>query len=121
MINQLLLICFTVTIYEFFKIINLKENVISNLKIYRKIVKLFTLKKASDRNKEKVLLSYSSKLFLISLKIVSALIFILFLLYIFTLLSNSLLDFIISIWGIIEITFICIIYNLLRGKINEKL
>lgn len=119
MINQLLLICFTITIYEFFKIINLKKIITSNLKIYQKIIKLFTLKKSSVKNKEKVLLSYSSKLLLISLKIVSSLIFILFLLYIFTLLSNSFLDFIVSIWGIIEVTFICIIYNFLRKKINE--
>ena len=121
MINHILLICSSIAIYEFIKYFRFINIVKSNLKIYRKILKLFKFKKVSDFRKEKLILNYSKSLFIVSIKIFAILISILTFMYILDLLFNSFLNLIISILGIIELSIAFIIYHLLRGKIDAKL
>ena len=121
MINQLLLICCAIIIYEFFRLINLKNHIKLNLKIYKKILKLFTLKKVSDTRKQKLIFNYSKSLFNVSMKIFAMLLLVIIFIFILNFLSNSFLNLVFSVFGIIEITLIFIIYHLLRKKIYEKL
>ena len=121
MINQLLLICFVIIIYEFIRYVKFIFIVQSNIKIYKKILKLFRFKKASDFRKEKLIFNYSKSLFIISIKIFFILISIFILILILNLISNSFLNLIISVFGIVELSIIYIIYYLLRKKIYAKL
>ena len=121
MINHILLICSAIIIYEFIRYVQLINIVKSNLKIYQKILKLFKFKKVSDFRKEKLILNYSKSLFIVSIKIFAILISIFIFMLILNLLSNSFLNLVISVFGIIELTLIFIIYHQLRKKINAKL
>ena len=121
MIDQLLVICSAIIIYEFIKYVQLIYIVKSNLKIYQKILKLFQYKNVSDFRKEKLIFKYSKSLFILSIKIFSILILILIFIYTLNLLSQSFLNLIISIFGIIELSIIIIIYHQLKKKINAKL
>lgn len=121
MINQLLLIFSATIVYEFIRYVKFRDIVFSNLKIYKKILKLFNLKKVSDCRKEKLIFNYSKSLLVSSIKIFAILISILIFLFILNLLSNSYLDFVFSIFGIIEISIVFIIYHLIRKKIYGKL
>ena len=121
MINQLLLICSAIIIYEFIRYVQLINIVKSNLKIYQKILKLFKFKNVSDFRKEKLIFNYSKSLFILSIKIFLILILILIFMFILNLLSQSFLNLVISIFGIIELTLVVIIYHQLRKKINAKL
>ena len=121
MINQLLLTCSVIIIYEFFKFIKFTDIIKLNFKIYTKIFKLFYLKKFSDSGKEKLIFDYSKSLFLVSLKIIFILICVVFFMMIINFFSNSFLKLALSIPGILEITIILLIYNVLRKKINAKL
>ena len=121
MIDQLLLICSAIIVYEFIRYVQLIDIVKSNLKIYQKIFKLFQHKSVSDFRKEKLILNYSKTLLLVSIKIIFILISILVLIIILNLLSNSYLNFIISILGIIELSVVFMIYHLIRRKYYAKL
>ena len=121
MINQILLVCSCLVIYEFIQLVNFINIVKSNLKIYQKILKLFKYKNVSDFRKEKLLFNYSKSLLLISIKIIVILIFILVFMMILNLLSSSYLNFILSILGIIELSIIFMIYHLIRRKYYAKL
>lgn len=118
MIDHILLICSSVLIYEFLKLVKFTNILKSNLKIYQKILKLFKYKNASDFRKEKLILNYSKLLFILSVKIFLILFFILIFIYISSLLSNFFLNLVFSILGIIEYGIIFIIYHLLRKKNN---
>ena len=120
MINHILLICFSVLIYEFIKYVKFVDIIKSNLKIYQKILKLFKLKNVSDFRREKLILNYSKLLFTISIKIFLILILILIFMYILNLVSQSFFNLIISISGIIELSIVVIIYHHFRKK-NAKL
>ena len=89
MINQLLLICSTIIIYEFIRYVQLIEIFKSNLKIYQKILKLFQYKNVSDFRKEKIILNYSKTLLLVSIKIIVILFSILVFMIILNLISNK--------------------------------
>jgi len=119
--NHILLIFSSILIYEYVKYIKFADVIKSNLKIYQKILKLFKYKKGSDFRKEKLLFSYSKSLFIISTKIFLILIVILIFMYTINILSQSLLDLVISIFGIIELSIFFIIYHLIRKKIYAKL
>ena len=121
MINHILLICSSVVIYEFIRYVKFTDIIKSNLKIYQKILKLFKYKNVSDFRKEKLIFKYSKSLFILSIKIFSILILILIFIYTLNLLSQSFLNLIISIFGIIELSIIIIIYHQLKKKINAKL
>ena len=121
MINQLLLICSTIIIYEFIRYVQLIEIVKSNLKIYQKILKLFQYKNVSDFRKEKLILNYSKTLLLVSIKIIVILISILVFMIILNLISNSYMNLVISILGIIELSVFFLIYHLIRKKFHAKL
>ena len=116
MINQLLLICSAIFIYEFIRFFKFKDIIKSNLYIYKKIFKLFKYKKVSDFRKEKLIFHYSKSLFYISIKIFAILISIIISSLILNMLSNSYLNFIISILGIIELSIVFVIYHLIRKK-----
>ena len=119
MINHILLICSSIVIYEFIRYAKFTDIIKSNLKIYQKILKLFKYKNVSDFRKE--IFKYSKSLFILSIKIFSILILILIFIYTLNLLSQSFLNLIISIFGIIELSIIIIIYHQLKKKINAKL
>ena len=121
MINHILLVFSCVIIYEFIQLVNFTNIVKSNLKIYQKILKLFQYKNVSDFRKEKLILNYSKSLFIVSIKIFTILISVLIFMYILNLLSNSFLNLVISILGLIELSIVFIIYHLLRKKYDAKL
>tara|TARA_A100001015_G_C14795634_1_gene634846 strand:- start:369 stop:734 length:366 start_codon:yes stop_codon:yes gene_type:complete len=121
LINQLLLICSAIIIYEFIRYVQLINIVKSNLKIYQKILKLFKFKKVSDFRKEKLILNYSKSLFIVSIKIFAILISIFIFMLILNLLSNSFLNLVISILGIIELSIFFIVYHIVRKKIDAKI
>ena len=111
----------TVVIYEFIKLVGFTNIVKSNLKIYQKILKLFQYKNVSDFKKEKLILNYSKTLLLVSIKIIVILISILVFMIILNLLFNSYLNFIISLFGIIELSVFFLIYHLIRKRFYAKL
>ena len=121
MIDQLLVICSAIIIYEFIKYVQLIYIVKSNLKIYQKILKLFQYKNVSDFRKEKLILNYSKTLLLVSIKIIVILISIFVFMIILNLLSNSYLSLVISVLGIIELSIVFMIYYLIRRKFYAKL
>jgi hypothetical protein len=121
LINQLLLICCAIIIYEFIRYVQLIHIVQSNLKIYQKILRLFKFKNVSDFRIEKLILNYSKSLLIVSIKIFAILITIFIFMYALNLLSNSFLNLVISLLGIIELNIVFIIYHLLRKKIDAKL
>ena len=121
MINQLLLIVSVIIIYEFIKYFQLIKIVNFNLKIYQKIIKLFKYKNVSEFRKQKLILNYSKLLFIISIKTISILITILFFIFILNLFSNSYLNLVKSILGIIELSIFFLIYHLIRKKFYAKL
>ena len=121
MINQFLLICSAIIIYEFINYVEFINIVRSNIKIYKKILNLFKLKKVSDFRKEKLIFNYSKSLFIVSIKIIAILTTIFIFMLSLNLLSESFLDLVFSVFGIIEISVIFIIYKLFKKKLNEKL
>jgi len=121
LINQLLLICSTIIIYELIRYVQLIEIVKSNLKIYQKILKLFQYKNVSDFRKEKLILNYSKTLLLVSIKVIVILISILIFMMILNILSSSYLNLVISVLGIIESSIVFMIYHLIRRKFYAKL
>ena len=121
MINQLLLICSAIIVYEFIRYVQLIDIVKSNLKIYQKIFKLFQHKSVSDFRKEKLILNYSKTLLLVSIKIIVILVSIVAFMIILNFLSNSYLNLVISVFGIIELSIFFLIYHLIRKKFYAKL
>ena len=121
MINHILLICSSVVIFEFLNYVNFVNIIKFNFKIYQKIIKLFSYKNVSDFRKEKLILNYSKSLFITSIQIVVILISILVFILIINSLSDSYLNVLISIPGIIELSIFLIIYYLMRKKNNAKL
>ena len=121
MINQFLLICSAIIIYEFINYVEFINIVRSNIKIYKKILNLFKLKKVSDFRKEKLIFNYSKSLFIVSIKIIAILTTIFIFMLSLNLLSESFLDLVFSVFGIIEISVIFIIYKIFKKKINAKL
>jgi hypothetical protein len=121
LINHILLVCSSVFIYEFIRYIRLSDILKFNLKIFKKILKLFKYKNVSDFRKEKLIFNYSKSLFIVSMKIIVILISIIILLLILNIVSNSYLNLIMSILGIIEISIVFIIYHLIRIKYHAKL
>ena len=121
MINHILLVCSFVIIYEFIQLVNFKNIVKTNLKIYQKILKLFQYKNVSDFRKEKLIINYSKTLLLVSINIIVILISILVFMIILNLISNSYLNLVISILGIIELSIVFMIYHLIRRKFYAKL
>ena len=116
MIDHILLIFSSVLIYEFIVYTRFGNILKSNLKIYQKILRLFKYKNVSDSRKEKLILNYSKSLFVVSIRIVAILVSIIILLFIINILSNSYLNLIISILGIIELNIVFIVYHLIRRK-----
>ena len=121
LINQILLICFSIFLYEFLRYVNLFKIIKTKKNIYQKIYKLFKYKKASDFRKEKLVLYYSKSLFTASIKIILIIILLLLIVYVLSLLSIFFFDLVISVLGAVELTLIIIIYHLIREKINAKL
>tara|TARA_B100001121_G_scaffold309948_1_gene338706 strand:+ start:1791 stop:2165 length:375 start_codon:yes stop_codon:yes gene_type:complete len=120
-INHLLLICSSIVIYEFIQLVNFANILKSKLKIFKKIFNLFKYKNVSDFRKEKLILKYSKSLLLVSLKIIVTFLLIFVFIIILNLLSNSYLNFIMSIMGAIELSIIFLIYHLIRKKSYAKL
>ena len=121
MINHILLIFSSVLIYELIRYTRLSHILKSNLKIYQKILRLFKYKNVSDFRKEKLIFNYSKSLLVVSIRIVLILISIIILLFSINLLSDSYLNLIISILGIIELSIVFFIYHLIRRKYDAKL
>ena len=118
MISHILLVCSSIFIYEFIIYIKFTNIIKSNLKIYKKILKLFKYKNVSDSRREKLIFNYSKLLFTLSIKIFLILILILIFMYLISLLTQSYLDLVKSVFGIIELSIIIIFYHKLKKKIN---
>ena len=116
-----MLIFSSVFIYELIKYLRFADIIKSNLKIYQKILKLFQCKNVSDFRKEKLILNYSKTLLLVSIKIIVILISIFAFMIILNFLSNSYLNLVISVLGIIELSIVFMIYHLIRKKFYAKL
>jgi hypothetical protein len=121
LIDQLLVICSAIIIYEFIKYVQLIYIVKSNLKIYHKILNLFQYKNVSDFRKEKLIFNYSKSLLLVSIKIIVILISIVAFMIILNFLSNSYLNLVLSLFGIIELSVFFLIYHLIRKRFYAKL
>ena len=121
MINHSLVICFVIITYEFLKYVNSNNILKSNLVVYKKIFRLFKYSKASDFRKEKLILSYSKLLFIISIKIFTIIFSIFIFLMIINLISNSFINLVSSILGIIELSIFFLIYHLIRKRFYAKL
>jgi len=113
--------CSSVIIYEFIQLVNFTNIIKSNLKIYQKILKLFQYKNVSDFRKEKLILNYSKTLLLVSIKIIVILISIVAFMIILNILSNSYLNLVLSLFGIIELNVFFLIYHLTRKRFYAKL
>lgn len=121
MINQFLLICSGIVVYEFLIFISFIGIIKLNIKYCKKLIKLFVVNKISDTKKEKLILVYSKKLFLVSIKILFVLFSILAFILILNHLSDSFINLIFSIFGILELIIILITYYLIKKLINAKL
>ncbi len=121
MINRLLLIGYIIGIFELTNFIKLRHIINKNLKIYNKIIKLFSAKKLTDVKKEKLILFYSKALFLISIKLLVVILIIFFFLILIALFNPYFLSYVISLNGILEVIIISTIYYIFRFKNNEKL
>ena len=121
MIEQIFLIISTITIYEYLKIIKLRDKIRININIYQKLINLFKYKKVSDFRKEKLLLNYSNQLFIISFKIIFIFIIIICFLFILNLIQKSFFDLLFSLKGIIEFIIIFFLYNKLKVKLNAQI
>ena len=121
MINHLLTILTSVIIYEFLRRVQFIYTIRSNLNLYNKILKLFKFKNVSDLRKEKLILNYSKSLLITSIKILLIIFAIIIFILIVNLLSDTFLKFLLSILGILEVSFIFIIFHLIRVNINAKL
>ncbi len=121
MINHILLVCSSVIIYEFIRYIRFNDILKSNIKIYKKIIKLFKYKNVSDFRKEKLIFNYSKSLFVVSIKIIAIISLLIILLFVLNILSKSYLNLIVSILGIIELSIVFMIYHFIRRKYDEKL
>ncbi|MBF91703.1 MAG: hypothetical protein CMP34_02720 [Rickettsiales bacterium] len=116
MIKHLLLILFTVSIYEFFLITKFKKIVILNLNIYKNLFAVLKRSKISDSKKEKMILNYSQSLLLSSLKIFGVIICIFVPIFFIKKLDITSFEFFISIHGICEAFLIFLLYYNLRKK-----
>jgi hypothetical protein len=121
LINHILLIFSSLVTYEFIQLVDLKKIIKSNLKIYQKILKLFRYKNASDFRKEMLILNYSKTLSLVSIKIIIVFISIFVFMIMLNFISNSYLNLVISIMGIIELSIFFLIYHFMRKKFYAKL
>ena len=117
-LGLIILIIISFEIIKFSKlIIRMQENI----NLYKKLIKLFTLKKVSDTWKEKALLNYSKNLFLSSLKIIVILIIIVIIFLIFSYMDENFNNLIFSLFGLIEITILFLIYAYLRKLYHARL
>jgi hypothetical protein len=117
-LGLLILTIFSIEILHFF---NFKIIVFNNLKLYKKIFRLFRLKKVSDEHKEKVLLKYSKNIFIISIKIILILLSILLLIFILNFLIKDFLYLIFSMLGFLEMIAFFLTYTFLRKYFYAKL
>lgn len=121
MINQLSIICFTFLTYEIIKLSNTKKIIQDNFTICKKIFNIFNISNISDDKKEKLIFEYSRQLFITSIKLIGVIFFLVMIIFILNYLNSSFLISITSIFTLIEITILMLIYHLIRKKINAKL
>ena len=107
--------------YEFLNFFKFRYLIKTNLDLYKKLFKLLKLKNVSDNYKLNLLLKYSKNLFLVSIKIGIILSILIMFFFIIDLLTEDLMSFLFNVVGIIEITFLLIIYIIMRKKIHAKL
>tara|TARA_Y100001935_G_C17303960_1_gene511052 strand:+ start:1678 stop:2043 length:366 start_codon:yes stop_codon:yes gene_type:complete len=111
-IGLTILVIFSYELIIYFK---LKNSINYNLIIYKKLYSTFLNKKLSDEIKEKFIKKYSTKLFIISFKIIFVLVIILITFFIANLFLKNLIIFSLSIHGIILSLFTIIIYIKIRN------
>lgn len=121
MITHLGLIFIVIISYEVLRFFQFTTSIRKNLIVYKKIFRLFALKRTSDHWKQKAILNYSTKLILYSIKIIFFLLFIIILFMLLILIDNNFYNLILSMFGILETTILFTIYFFLRKYINEKL
>jgi len=115
--TQIGLIILIIISYEVINYFNFKNLIKFNLIIYKKFYSLLLNKKLSDSNKEKLIIKYSKKLFIISINIVFVLLIILISFFVMDVLIKNLINFSLSIYGILLSVFTIIIYIQIRNLI----
>ena len=107
--------------YEIIKLTDTKKIIQDNFIICKKIFNIFNISKISDDEKEKLIFEYSRQLFVTSIKLISVIFFLIMIIFIFNYFNTSFLNLITSIFILIEITILMLIYHLIIKKINAKL
>ena len=108
------LIVFIVFSYEIFIFLKLFKLLKLNLLIYKKLYLTFSKKSLSDKKKEFLILNFSKKLLILSLKIILTLIAISTLFYFFNRIFTGLYAYLTSMYGILFSSIILYIYIKIR-------
>ncbi len=116
--NHILIFLFVGLVFEFAKLFRLKKILLQNIEIQKKIFKLFKKEEISYTKKQNLIFKYSKKLFSNSLKILLFIIIISLILYLSNYLSSDFSVYLTSLFGVIEISIIYLIYNFIRKRIS---
>ena len=111
------IILITIAIFEFIKFTKLIKILNKFKLILPKIFKIINYKLASDHFIQKVILEYSKKIFFLSLKLFLILISIVLLFYLLNKKNSELVQYILSIYGFVELSVILIVYSIFRKKL----
>ena len=114
MIDQALLILSLIAVYEFLTFVKFKQILRFNLTVYQKLFNIILNSKLPDDRKVEKIIEYSKKLFIISLKIIIIISFIIFFCLGLDIISNSFIKLLTSLLGITECLLLFFVYNLIR-------
>ena len=118
-LGLIILVISSIEILRYFKILS---QIKLNINLYNKLTKLFFSKKISDTWKEKLILTYSKKLFFVSLKISSIIMLIILIIFILNQFNKKILILLLSFNGVIEVSIFTLIYIFFKKIFfNEKL
>ena len=115
--TQVGLAIFIIILYELLIYLKFTKHLKLNLSFYKKLFLYIFNSTLTDDKKEKLVLKYSKKLFLISLKIIMIMILILLSFYIIDLYILKIIGFSLSKSGIFFSIIVIIIYKYLRSYI----
>lgn len=118
--NHFFLIIACIASVEIFIKLNLIERAQLTTVIIKKVAQVISSKKISDHWKERAVPIYSIKLMLSSLQILFILIAIILIFLIFNFISDSFLEFTISLFGIFESIVIVYIYILVKKNFKNE-
>lgn len=109
--KHLFLFILTITCFELYLFFEINNLIKKNIKIYKKLFKLFKFKRVSDQYKQKVILIYSKQIFLISIKFLFFICIVFFIFLIFSYIDTNFYNLILSIKGFIEVILLILVYS----------